>query len=103
MGLSSTTTPAAVYTPAEVAPAAAGGEFSIQVAAFYAEDSATALAQRMQSYGNATIVNEGDMYKVRIIGLDAAKARNVIDSLRGNEGMAPGLLKNGKWINADSI
>jgi rare lipoprotein A len=104
VGVSSTVTePAAAYTPAEATPAAANGEYSIQVAAFYAEDSATALAQRMQSYGHATIVNESDMYKVRIIGLDAPKARSVIDSLRSNEGMAPGLLKNGKWINADSI
>lgn len=104
MGVSSTVTePAVAYTPAETTPAVSGGEYSVQVAAFYAEDSATSLANRMQSYGSATIVNEGDMYKVRIIGLDAAKARSVIDSLRSNEGMAPGLLKNGKWINADSI
>ncbi|MDL2295638.1 septal ring lytic transglycosylase RlpA family protein [Lachnospiraceae bacterium OttesenSCG-928-E19] len=79
------------------------GEYSVQVAAFYAEDSATALAQRMSKYGNATVVNEGDMYKVRIVGLDASSARNVIDGLRSNEGMAPGLLQNGRWINADSI
>ncbi|MDR1338104.1 MAG: septal ring lytic transglycosylase RlpA family protein [Rickettsiales bacterium] len=104
MGVSSTVTgPAGAYTPAEATSYVAGGEYSVQVAAFYAEDSATALVNRMRSYGNATIINEGDMYKVRIIGLDAAKARSVIDSLRSNEGMAPGLLRNGKWINADSI
>jgi rare lipoprotein A len=103
MGLSSDVTSATIHEAAPVAAATAGGEYSVQVAAFYAEDSATALAQRMQSYGSATIVNESDMYKVRIIGLDAAKARSVIDALRSSEGMAPGLLKNGKWINADSI
>ena len=54
-------------------------------------------------YGDATVVKEGDMYKVRIVNLDAPKARAVIDALRNNEGMAPGLLKNGRWINADSI
>ena len=48
-------------------------------------------------------VNEGDMYKVRIINLDASQARGVIDALRNNEGMAPGLLKSGRWVNADSI
>lgn len=79
------------------------GEYSVQVAAFYAQDSADSLAQRMKMYGDAVVINEGDMFKVRIVNLDAAKARGVIDALRNNEGMAPGLLKNGRWINADSI
>jgi hypothetical protein len=57
----------------------------------------------MRAYGDATVVHEGDMYKVRIENLDAPKARGVIDALRSSEGMAPGLLKNGRWINADSI
>ncbi len=86
-------------TPAPVA----GGDYSVQVAAFYAEDSANTLAARMRTYGDAVVVKEGDMYKVRIVGLNAAHARSVIDALRSNEGMAPGLLKNGRWINADSI
>ncbi len=81
----------------------AGGEYSVQVAAFYAEDSANTLAARMRTYGDAVVVKEGDMFKVRIVDLDASKARSVIDALRSNEGMAPGLLKNGRWINADSI
>lgn len=88
---------------AEPAPVATSGEYSVQVAAFYAQDSADSLANRMKTYGDAVVVNEGDMFKVRIIGLDAARARGVIDALRTNEGMAPGLLKNGRWINADSI
>ncbi len=82
---------------------ATSGEYSVQVSAFYAEDSAENLASRMRTYGDATVVKEGDMYKVRIVNLDAPKARAVIDALRNNEGMAPGLLKNGRWINADSI
>ena len=88
-----------------VAPAApvASGDYSVQVAAFYAQDSADSLAQRMKTYGNAVVINEGDMFKVRIIGLDAAQARSVIDTLRSSEGMAPGLLHNGRWVNADSI
>ena len=85
------------------APVATVGDYSVQVAAFYAEDSATTLAKRMRAYGDATVVHEGDMYKVRIENLDAAKARGVIDALRSSEGMAPGLLKNGRWVNADSI
>ncbi len=97
-----TTTPVTVE-PAPSANATSGSEYSVQLAAFYAEDSADALASRMRTYGDATVVKEGDMYKVRIVGLDAAKARNVIDVLRSNEGMAPGLLKNGRWVNADSI
>ena len=85
------------------APVATTGDYSVQVAAFYAEDSANTLAARMRAYGDAVVVHEGDMYKVRIENLDAAKARGVIDALRSSEGMAPGLLKNGRWINADSI
>lgn len=105
MGTTTTvTTTETVTQQTVVAPVATtSGDYSVQVAAFYAEDSANALAQRMQSYGDAQVIFEGDMYKVRIVGLDAAKARSVIDSLRSNEGMAPGLLQNGKWINADSI
>ena len=93
--------PAPVAEPVAVAPVS--GDYSVQVAAFYAQDSADSLAQRMKSYGDAVVVNEGDMFKVRIVNLDAAQARGVIDALRNNEGMAPGLLKNGRWVNADSI
>ncbi len=85
------------------APVAATGDYNVQVAAFYAEDSANALLNRMRNYGDAVVVKEGDMFKVRIVNLDATSARRVIDTLRSNEGMAPGLLKNGRWINADSI
>lgn len=92
--------PEAQPAPVAVAPA---GEFSVQVAAFYAEDSANTLLGRMRNYGDAVVVKEGDMFKVRIVNLDAAGARRVIDALRNNEGMAPGLLKNGRWVNADSI
>ncbi|MBR4892035.1 MAG: septal ring lytic transglycosylase RlpA family protein [Alphaproteobacteria bacterium] len=93
-------------TPSEAtvaAPDAVSGPYSIQLAAFYAQDSADALANRMKTYGEAVVVNEGDLFKVRIINMDAAKARSVIDALRANEGMAPGLLKDGRWVNADSI
>jgi rare lipoprotein A len=93
-------------TPSEAtvaAPVAVSGPYSIQLAAFYAQDSADALANRMKTYGEAVVVNEGDLFKVRIINMDAAKARSVIDALRANEGMAPGLLKDGRWVNADSI
>lgn len=91
-----------VSEPVAVA-APASGDYSVQVAAFYAQDSADALANRMKTYGDAVVVTEGDMFKVRIINLDATQARGVIDALRNNEGMAPGLLKDGRWINADSI
>ncbi len=90
--------------PVAAAPVTvASGDYSVQVAAFYAQDSADALAQRMKTYGDAVVVNEGDMFKVRIVNLDASQARGVIDALRNNEGMAPGLLKDGRWVNADSI
>ena len=94
-----------VVAEPEAAPVAAApaGDYSVQVAAFYAEDSANALVNRMRNYGDAVVVREGDMFKVRIVNLDATNARRVIDALRSNEGMAPGLLKNGRWVNADSI
>lgn len=102
-----TTTAAQTATtaPVETATVAtpASGPYSIQLAAFYAQDSADALANRMKTYGETAVVNEGDLFKVRIINMDAAKARSVIDALRTNEGMAPGLLKDGRWVNADSI
>ena len=96
---------AAQPAPVESAPVAAAtsGEYSVQVAAVYSEDNANALARELASYGNAVVVHEADMYKVRIIDLDAANARRVIDALRADKGMAPGLLKSGKWVNADSI
>ena len=93
-------TPVATET---VATTPATGPYSIQLAAFYAQDSADALANRMKVYGETAVVNEGDLFKVRIINLDAQKARSVIDALRSTEGMAPGLLKDGRWVNADSI
>lgn len=93
--------PVQVAEPVAAAPVS--GDYSVQVAAFYAQDSADSLAQRMKTYGDAVVVNEGDMFKVRIVNLDAAQARGVIDALRNSEGMAPGLLKNGRWVNADSI
>lgn len=93
--------PVQVAEPVVAAPVA--GDYAVQVAAFYAQDSADALAHRMKTYGDAVVVNEGDMFKVRIVNLDAGQARGVIDALRNNEGMAPGLLKNGRWVNADSI
>lgn len=92
-----------VQTSAPTPAPVASGDYSVQVAAFYAEDSANTLLQKMRNYGDAIVVKEGDMYKVRIVNLDAAGARRVIDALRNGEGMAPGLLKNGRWINADSI
>lgn len=92
--------PAPVQEPV-VAPVS--GDYSVQVAAVYSEDNANALARELAQYGNAVVVHESDMYKVRIINLDAPNARRVIDALRNEKGMAPGLLKAGKWVNADSI
>ena len=94
--------PVPVQEPAPQ-PAPVLGDYSVQVAAVYSENNANALAQELKPYGNAVVVRENDMYKVRIINLDAQNARRVIDALRADKGMAPGLLKDGKWVNADSI
>lgn len=98
-----TTTMVTETTPVVAAPVPTVGAYSIQLAAFYAQDSADALANRMKQYGDAVVVNEDDMFKVRIINMDASQARSVIDTLRSTEGMAPGLLKDGRWVNPDSI
>ncbi len=95
-------TEAATVTAAPVTVAAAG-EYSIQLAAFYSEDSANDLANQMKKYGDTIVVNEGGLYKVRIVNLDATSARSTIDALRTGEGLAPGLLKSGRWVNPDSI
>ena len=89
----------------ESAPVAAGGTgpYTVQVAAFYSEDNARMLAQRIGNLGNVRVVEESGMYKVRVSGLDASAARRTIDTLRQTESMSPGLLKDGKWVNADSI
>ena len=92
-----------VQTTVEVEPVATSGDYAVQAAAVYNEDNAKALANELSPYGNAVVVREGDMYKVRITNLDAAAARKTIDALRNDKGMAPGLLKAGKWVNADSI
>lgn len=92
--------------PAYVAPVqeySASGPYTVQVAAFYSEENANTLAQRLGHMGNVRVINEGGMFKVRILGQDAAGARRSIDTLRSSEGMSPGLLKDGRWINADSI
>lgn len=83
--------------------ATTAGDYTVQIAAVYSEDNANALAKEMSAYGNAVVVREADMYKVRFNNLDAQGARRIIDALRSDKGMAPGLLKNGRWVNADSI
>lgn len=89
--------------PVQDAPVVTG-DYMVQVAAVYSEDNANALAKELASYGDVKVIQEGDMYKVRFINLDAANARRILDSLRKDKGMAPGLLKKtGEWVNADSI
>ena len=96
--------PVSVETePAQQPVATTSGDYTVQIAAVYSEDNANALAKEMAAYGNAVVVREADMYKVRFNNLDARAARRIIDALRSDKGMAPGLLKNGRWINADSI
>ena len=79
------------------------GDYTVQVGAYSSEESARLVARRMQNYGDAQVINDAGMWKVRYIGLNAERARNLIDRLRNSESVSPGLIKNGKWINADSI
>jgi rare lipoprotein A len=87
----------------DMTPVTGTGPFAVQVGAFFAEDSARQLARRIAHVGHATVILEDGMHKVRISGLDAAGAREAIDSLRRIENLSPGLLENGRWVNADSI
>ncbi|MFQ6739098.1 MAG: septal ring lytic transglycosylase RlpA family protein, partial [Alphaproteobacteria bacterium] len=51
--------------PVSATPVAVtGGEYSVQIAAFYSEDSANDLANQMKKYGKAVVANEGGLYKV---------------------------------------
>jgi rare lipoprotein A (peptidoglycan hydrolase) len=94
----------ATETQALSADASAGtGAYTVQVGAYYSEESAISIKNRISNIAPATIIQEGGMYKIRITGLSAAGARTAIDRLRSEENMAPGLLKDGRWVNADSI
>ncbi|MDR2268648.1 MAG: septal ring lytic transglycosylase RlpA family protein [Rickettsiales bacterium] len=81
------------------------GPYTVQVGAYYSKESADAVARRISSIGAAAIVEESGMYKIRIKNLSAEDARSVIQRLRNEENMAPGpgLLKDGRWVNTDSI
>jgi rare lipoprotein A len=79
------------------------GPYTIQVGAYYSEESANSIAERISRIGNAKIIQESGMYKIRITDLAADDARKMIDRLRNEENMAPGLLKDGRWVNVDSI
>lgn len=91
----------------EVAPTtetvSSSGPYTVQVAALYSQENADGLAQKLSSYGDVRVENEAGMYKVRIVNLDASAAKQAIENLRSSENMSPGLLKSGKWVNADSI
>ena len=103
------TTPATVVpkdiAPTYTAPVVTGGTgpYAVQAGAFYSQDKANALANQISSrVSNVKVVNEAGLFKVRISDLDAATARSTISTLRG-DGLTPGLLNNGRWVNADSI
>jgi len=105
-GIAPTPAPAQEFglPPEQPTPVAGGtGPFAVQLGAFFSEDSARNLANRVQHIGAAHVVSENQMFKVRISNLDAGTARSTIDTLRRNEGMSPGLLRDGRWVNADSI
>ncbi|MCR4917442.1 MAG: septal ring lytic transglycosylase RlpA family protein [Alphaproteobacteria bacterium] len=87
----------------ETTPVVTSGDYTVQVDAFIAEDRANVLSQRLKKYGEPVIVKEGELFKVRFINLDAASARNLINTLHDSEGLKPGLLRNGSWINPNSI
>jgi len=88
---------------AEAKASSSGGPYAVQIGAYYAMESARGVANRISGIGNASVVEEGGMFKVRIENLSADEARKAVDRLRREENIAPGLLKSGRWVNADSI
>jgi len=85
------------------ATAGAGGPFTVQIGAFHSEDSANSIANRVSRISHATVIFEDGMHKIRMPNLSADEARRAIQRLRSEENMAPGLLRDGRWVNADSI
>jgi len=81
----------------------AGGPYTVQAGAYYSQESARAVASRLSSVGNFRVVETGGMHKVQMTNLSTEDAKNIIRRLRNEENMAPGLIKNGRWINSDSI
>jgi len=104
-----TPTPTPVYTdyeepaPSKPSSSSSSGIWTVQIGAYYSEDSANSIASRVSGIGNSVVVEEGGLYKVRFKNLSADEARQAIQRLRSEENMAPGLLKNGKWTNIDSL
>lgn len=99
-------TPAVVAEPAvavEAAPVAVAGPYTIQVGAYYSEESANSIANRISGIGKASVVTEGGMYKVRLVGLNSENAKTSIERLRSEEDLNPGLLKDGRWVNESSL
>lgn len=102
MGTIEPTTDTAITTTAPGATPAATGNYAVQVGAFYSRESADAVAGRIAHAGNVAVVEEGGMFKVRVVDLSAEAAKTAMDAVR-SENSAPGLLENGRWINPDSI
>ncbi|MCL1786248.1 MAG: SPOR domain-containing protein [Alphaproteobacteria bacterium] len=102
LGVSDEPSSAAVSEPAPITGAGTG-PYTVQAGAYFSEESANALARRIAHVGNATVVPDEGMFKVRIIGLDTAGARSTLDTLRRTENISAGLLENGRWVNADNI
>lgn len=82
---------------------AESGPYMVQVGAYYTEEYARKIMAKIQYISNAAIEEERDMYKVRVKGLSATDAKNLIQRLRSEENMRPGLIKNGRWIRSNSI
>ncbi|MDR1027497.1 MAG: septal ring lytic transglycosylase RlpA family protein [Rickettsiales bacterium] len=102
-GTATTAAPATTTSDSVSAPATTTGPYTVQVGAYYSSESANSIANRISSIGSAVIVEESGMYKIRIQNLSATDAKRAIGRLRDEENMAPGLLKDGRWVNADSI
>lgn len=79
------------------------GNFTVQAGAFHSEQGARTMASQVSNVGHATVELEDGMWKVQMRGLDQDSAREAIRRLRSEHGLAPGLLNNGRWINANSI
>jgi len=98
-----TVAPVAAATITGAIPAGGTGPFTVQAGAYFSQESANGIARQISNIGSAVVNEENGMFKIQFRGLTQEQARHVIQRLRTEHHLAPGLIRNGRWINADSI
>ena len=79
------------------------GPFTVQAGAYFSQESANGISRQISNVGHSEVIQEGGMFKIQFRGLSPDQARGVIQRLRSEHNLAPGLIRDGRWVNADSI